>query len=238
LLLHFSRRSFSVLHSIPHFITNHTAGIICCTEPGLKEAFYILYIHPWTVSNTDNVNTLCTYWLTIDWYWQKTDTTSSQRGQTRAGLRWRGLAATVIYRPVLSSERALQNKKPATVLIKISRRKKNWSWVPDGRLTPRHQDCLSVVMWLWLWLLELRISVPCFELLRYSIASTESDFSKQYSSAHIRVWDAYKWGEISYLLAEREISLPSIQLRNRPAPRTLTGSVFLLNTNDLRRLML
>jgi hypothetical protein len=32
-----------------------------CTEPGLKEALYILYIHPWTVSNTDNVNILCKY---------------------------------------------------------------------------------------------------------------------------------------------------------------------------------
>jgi hypothetical protein len=35
--------------------------------------------------------------------------------QTRAGLRWRGPAATVNYRPVLLSERALQNNKPATV---------------------------------------------------------------------------------------------------------------------------
>jgi hypothetical protein len=35
--------------------------------------------------------------------------------QTRAGLRWQGPAATVNYRPVLSSERALQNNKPATV---------------------------------------------------------------------------------------------------------------------------
>jgi hypothetical protein len=29
-----------------------------------------------------------------------------------AGLRWQEPAATVNYRPVLSSERALQNKKP------------------------------------------------------------------------------------------------------------------------------
>jgi hypothetical protein len=35
--------------------------------------------------------------------------------QTRAGLRWRGPAATVNYRPVFSSETALQNNKPATV---------------------------------------------------------------------------------------------------------------------------
>jgi hypothetical protein len=36
---------------------------------------------------------------------------SSERA-TLAGLRWRGSAATVNYRPVLSSERALQNIKP------------------------------------------------------------------------------------------------------------------------------
>jgi hypothetical protein len=35
--------------------------------------------------------------------------------QTGARLRWRGPAATVNYRPVLSSERALQNNKPATI---------------------------------------------------------------------------------------------------------------------------
>jgi hypothetical protein len=35
--------------------------------------------------------------------------------QTQAGLCWQGLAATVNYRPILSSERALQNNKPATV---------------------------------------------------------------------------------------------------------------------------
>jgi hypothetical protein len=35
--------------------------------------------------------------------------------QIREGLRWRGLAATVNYRPILSSEGARQNNKPATV---------------------------------------------------------------------------------------------------------------------------
>jgi hypothetical protein len=35
--------------------------------------------------------------------------------QTRAGLLCRGPAAIVYYRPVLSSERALQSNKPATV---------------------------------------------------------------------------------------------------------------------------
>jgi hypothetical protein len=35
--------------------------------------------------------------------------------QTREGLHWRGSAATVNYRTVLSSERALQNNKPTTV---------------------------------------------------------------------------------------------------------------------------
>jgi hypothetical protein len=33
--------------------------------------------------------------------------------QTQAGLRWRGPAATVNYRPVFSLERTLQNNKPA-----------------------------------------------------------------------------------------------------------------------------
>jgi hypothetical protein len=35
--------------------------------------------------------------------------------QSRAGLRWQGPVATVNYRPVLSSERALQNNKPVTI---------------------------------------------------------------------------------------------------------------------------
>jgi hypothetical protein len=39
----------------------------------------------------------------------------SRGTQTRAGLLWRGPAATVNYRSVLSSERALQNNKPAIV---------------------------------------------------------------------------------------------------------------------------
>jgi hypothetical protein len=38
----------------------------------------------------------------------------SRGTQTREGLPWRG-TATVNYRPVLSSERELQNNKPATV---------------------------------------------------------------------------------------------------------------------------
>jgi hypothetical protein len=39
----------------------------------------------------------------------------SRGTQTRAGLRWRGSAATVNYRPVLLSERVVQNNKPTTV---------------------------------------------------------------------------------------------------------------------------
>jgi hypothetical protein len=50
---------------------------------------------------------------------QKTDMTSRQKEQTLAGLRWRGPAATVNYRPVLSSERALQNNKPQLSKIKF-----------------------------------------------------------------------------------------------------------------------
>jgi hypothetical protein len=39
----------------------------------------------------------------------------SRETQTQAGLRWREPAAIINYRPILSSERALQNNKPATV---------------------------------------------------------------------------------------------------------------------------
>jgi hypothetical protein len=39
----------------------------------------------------------------------------SRGTQTRDGLRWRDPAAIVNYRPVLSLESILQNKKPATV---------------------------------------------------------------------------------------------------------------------------
>jgi hypothetical protein len=49
----------------------------------------------------------------------------------------------VNYRLVLSSERAIQNNKSAR-LKEISRRKKNLSWVPDGRLTPRKTGRLTV----------------------------------------------------------------------------------------------
>jgi hypothetical protein len=42
------------------------------------------------------------------------DNLESHGTQTRKGLHWRGPAATVYYRPILTSERASQNKKPAT----------------------------------------------------------------------------------------------------------------------------
>jgi hypothetical protein len=68
------------------------------------------------------------------------------RTQTRAGLLWREPTATINYRPVLSSERVLQNNKRANCIKIISRRKKNWSEVSDGCLTPRRTgrltDCL------------------------------------------------------------------------------------------------
>jgi hypothetical protein len=66
-------------------------------------------------------------------------------------LQHGGLAATVNYRPALSSESALQNNKPATVCRKsqggrkIGRGSQMDAWHQDG-LT----DWLSVVMWLWL----------------------------------------------------------------------------------------
>jgi hypothetical protein len=119
-----------------------------------------MYIHPWTVSNTHNVNILCKYimYILTDYrlIWQtpqKTDPTSRQRGQTLVGLRWRGPAATVNYRPVFSSERALQNNKPQLSKRKSQGERKIGSGSQRGAW---HQDgltnWLSVVMWLWLWL--------------------------------------------------------------------------------------
>jgi hypothetical protein len=46
--------------------------------------------------------------------------------QTLEGLRWQGQAATVNYRPVLSSERAPQNNKPPLSKENF-KEKENWS---------------------------------------------------------------------------------------------------------------
>jgi hypothetical protein len=58
--------------------------------------------NPWMVDGDSRIRTI-KYGL------------ESRGTQTRAGLRWRGKAVRVYYRPVPSSERALQNNKPATV---------------------------------------------------------------------------------------------------------------------------
>jgi hypothetical protein len=64
-----------------------------------------------------------------------------------AGLRRREPAASVNYRPVISSERALQNNKPATVYKKfqgertIGRGYQMGAWHQDGLA-----DWLSVVI--------------------------------------------------------------------------------------------
>jgi hypothetical protein len=137
------------------------------------------------VSNTDNVNILCKYLmyiLSIDWYWQKTGPTSRQKRQTLAGLRWRGPAATGNYRPVLSSERALQNnkqqlsKRKSQGERKIGRRFQLGAWHQDGLA-----DWLSVVMWLWLWLERVfretwpfRLESLKFETVKYGRESRES----------------------------------------------------------------
>jgi hypothetical protein len=63
-------------------------------------------------------------------------------------LSWRGPAATVNYKPVLSSERALQNNKPASVWRhsqgerKIGRGSQMGVW---------HQDWLADWLSDWLW---------------------------------------------------------------------------------------
>jgi hypothetical protein len=62
-----------------------------------------------------------------------------------AGLRWLGPAATVNYRPVLSSERALQNPKPASVKKNFKEKEKLVAgprWVLDTK-TDWPSDCRS-----------------------------------------------------------------------------------------------
>jgi hypothetical protein len=85
-------------------------------------------------------------YVQTDWLWTDTNKRmtkdrpdfSSERVD-RSWMRWRGPATRVNYRPVL-----LQNNKSATVIKKMSRRKKNWSRVPDGGLTPRLTGRLTV----------------------------------------------------------------------------------------------
>jgi hypothetical protein len=63
----------------------------------------------------------------------------SRGSQILAGLRWRGPAATVNYRPILSSERALQNNKLTNPkLFKENFKEKGKlaagpSWVPETK---------------------------------------------------------------------------------------------------------
>jgi hypothetical protein len=69
----------------------------------------------------------------------------SRETQTRVRLRWRGPAATVNYRPVLSSERALQSNKPATSKENFKEKEKLVAgprWVPDTK-TDWPTDCRS-----------------------------------------------------------------------------------------------
>jgi hypothetical protein len=63
--------------------------------------------------------------------------------QTHVGMGWRGPAATVNYRPNLSSERVLQNNKPVTVKKNLKEKLK-WSRVPDGIPAPRQTGRLNV----------------------------------------------------------------------------------------------
>jgi hypothetical protein len=59
-------------------------------------------------------------YVDIDWLWTDTNKNMTKDRPNLssemvdwAWLRWRGPAATVHYRHALSSERALQNRKPA-----------------------------------------------------------------------------------------------------------------------------
>jgi hypothetical protein len=60
---------------------------------------------------------------------------------TQESLLWQGPEAIVQvnYRTILLSERVPHFKKPAIV-----RKKKIWSWAPDGSLTPRQTGQLTV----------------------------------------------------------------------------------------------
>jgi hypothetical protein len=57
-----------------------------------------------------------------------TNPTCRQRRQTLGALRWRGPAATLNYRPVLTSERALQNNKPQLSKRKYQGERKIGCW--------------------------------------------------------------------------------------------------------------
>jgi hypothetical protein len=105
----------------------------CYTESGLKEILYIrvLYIHPWTVSNTDNVNILCKYLMykltDCRLILTKSDPISRQRGRYK------------ITNLQLSKENLKEKKK-------IGRWSQMGAWHQD-----RLADWLSVAMWPWLW---------------------------------------------------------------------------------------
>jgi hypothetical protein len=89
---------------------------------------------------------------------KKTGSTSRQREQTLAWLRWWGLAGAVNYRPVLSSERALQlSSRKSQGDRKIGRGSQMGAWLQD-----RLAGSLSVVMWLWLWRMGSGCRGPCF----------------------------------------------------------------------------
>jgi hypothetical protein len=61
-----------------------------------------------------------------------------------AGLRWRGPAATLNYRPVLSSERRLYKITNPQLSKENFTEKDKMAAVPDGCLTPRRTGRLTV----------------------------------------------------------------------------------------------
>jgi hypothetical protein len=140
------------------------------------------------VSNTDNVN--IQYYVHTDWVWTDTNKRltkerpdlSSERADS-TGTALARPAATVNYRPVLSSERALQNNKPALVWRKCQGERKIGS---GSRMGARYQDWLadwlSVVMWL-----RLRYS---FDVLFYVVTPRSS---RTHNS--IIVWQCVRVGK-------------------------------------------
>jgi hypothetical protein len=137
-----------------------------CTEPGLKEALYILYIHHRTVSNTENVNILCKYLMYIMTHYgliltkDSPDLTSERTGPSGNAL------ARTRRNSELQTPSARQRGR-----YKIANRKcvkenlkegKNWLQFPDGRLTSTLTGGHNMTFTLTLTLCPVFFFLPVF----------------------------------------------------------------------------
>jgi hypothetical protein len=96
-------------------------GIVCCTEPGLTEALYILHIR---LHNNCKLVNICSYWQRL------LLSTMTDKWQTRPLVR---------------------EDAPHGQDCTFHTRRNIWSWASVGaRHQDRQTDWPSVVMWLWL----------------------------------------------------------------------------------------